>query len=54
MPVLVQFRVIDEDMAAAQHVVQLRDLQAMPLQVGDDRRFLRAEMRGRGQQALAG
>ena len=39
-------------MTAAQHVTQLGDLQAVPRQVDDDRRFLRAELRGRGQQPL--
>ena len=33
-------------MTAAEHVTQLRHLQPVVLQVDDDRRFLRAELRG--------
>jgi hypothetical protein len=52
-PLLVQLRIVDQDMAAAQDVVQLGDLQATGLQVGDDGRLPRAEPGGGGQQPLA-
>ncbi len=45
--------VVDQHMAAAEHVMQLRDLQAVPFQVGHDRGFLWAQPRDRGQQPLA-
>ena len=51
-PVLVQLRVVDQHMAAAQHIVQLRHLQPVPLQIGNDRRFLWAEVLSGGQQPL--
>src|SRR5215831_21260842 len=52
-PFLIQLRIIDLDVSPAQHVMQLRHLQTMPLEVGNDRRFLRAKMRSRRNQALA-
>src|ERR1700761_2837468 len=38
-PVVVQLRIVDQHVAAAQDVVQLRDLQTVSFQVGDDDRF---------------
>ena len=52
-PVLVQLRVVDQHMTTAQHVMQLRHLQAVTLEVGDDRRFLRAQPGRCRQQPLA-
>ena len=53
LPVLIQLRVVDQNMAAAQHIMQLLHLQSVLLQVGNDRRFLRAEPR-RGPAAACG
>jgi hypothetical protein len=46
-PFLIELRIIDQDMSPAKHVMQLRHLQTVPLQVGNDRRFLRAKMLSR-------
>ena len=51
-PPVLQLRVVNQHMAAAQHITQLGHLQPVPLQIGDDRRCLRSEVLSRGQQPL--
>jgi hypothetical protein len=52
-PILVLSGIVDPHVAAAQHVAQLGYLQSVLGEVDDDRGFLRAELRGRGEQAVA-
>jgi len=48
-PLVIEVRVIDENVAAAQYVMELRDLEAVPRQIGNDGRLLGAQMRDRVQ-----
>ena len=52
-PFLVQLRIVDEHVTAAEQVAQLRHLQSVILQVDDDRRLFRAELRGGSLEPLA-
>ena len=50
-PALVQLWLIDEDMRAVQQISELRYVEAMPLEVGDDSGLLRGQASGRVKNA---
>ena len=52
-PALVQLWLIDEDMRAEQQISELCDVEAMPLEVGDDRGLLRGQASGSVKNAAA-